>query len=119
MGIFGYNGSIRVEFDDRALAHVQLVIGAKLRRDESFYFSWEKSAPAAGRTTVWIDRHIPLTFDFEIVQMPQISPEWIEQLNRTAHSPGGLRIVPNPADPDLPLTGGGLHFDADRAGALA
>ena len=33
MGKFIYEGSIKVDFDDRVLAHLQLVIGSKLRRE--------------------------------------------------------------------------------------
>jgi len=40
MGKLTYDSTLTVDFDDRVLAHLQLVIGAKLRRAESFYFSW-------------------------------------------------------------------------------
>ncbi|KFF58097.1 ATP-dependent DNA ligase, partial [Cryobacterium sp. MLB-32] len=40
MGKLTYDSSLTADFDDRVLAHIQLVIGTKLRRGESFYFSW-------------------------------------------------------------------------------
>ena len=36
MGKLTYDSTLTVDFDDRVLAHLQLVIGAKLRRAESF-----------------------------------------------------------------------------------
>lgn len=39
MGKFIYNGSVRVEIEDRTLAHLQAVIGRKLRRGEGFHFT--------------------------------------------------------------------------------
>ena len=47
MGKLTYDSTLTVDFDDRVLAHLQLVIGAKLRRAESFYFSW-RDDPAVG-----------------------------------------------------------------------
>jgi len=45
-----YSGT-EVEFEDRALVHLQIVIGSKLRRGESFFPSWNDSATVgAGRT---------------------------------------------------------------------
>ncbi len=38
--IYGDSGLI-VDFDDRVLAHLQIVIGAKLRRHEGFFFTWK------------------------------------------------------------------------------
>ncbi len=40
MGKFIYDSTIKVDFDDRLLAHLQVVIGAKLRRGEAFHFTW-------------------------------------------------------------------------------
>ena len=55
MGKFIYDAIVKVDFEDRLLAHLQLVIGAKMRRGESFHFTW-KDDPSIGdgRTTVWI-----------------------------------------------------------------
>ncbi|KTS55178.1 ATP-dependent DNA ligase, partial [Microbacterium testaceum] len=41
MGKFIYEGGVRNEFEDRLLAHLQVVIGNKLRRGEPFYFVWK------------------------------------------------------------------------------
>ena len=41
MGKFIYDSMVKVDFEGRLLAHLQLVIGAKLRRGESFHFTWK------------------------------------------------------------------------------
>ena len=58
--LYGDSG-VEIIFDDRAMAHLQLVIGAKLRRGEGFFFSW-KDDPSVGdgRSSVWLDAGIPL-----------------------------------------------------------
>ena len=52
MGTFVYgSGALRVEFDDRVLAHLQAVIGVKIRRNERFFFSWfDTQAVGDGRS---------------------------------------------------------------------
>ena len=63
MGKLTYDSTLTVDFDDRVLAHLQLVIGAKLRRHESFYFSWrDDPAVGDGRSTLWLHPTIPLYF---------------------------------------------------------
>lgn len=53
MGTFHYDASLKVDFEDRVLAHLQIVIGAKLRRGESFYVSWrDDESVGDGRTAV-------------------------------------------------------------------
>ncbi len=57
--------SSSIEFDDRVLAHLKVVILAKVSRGESFTFSWEYSAAAgSGHSSIWIHPTIPLQFDF-------------------------------------------------------
>ncbi|MFP7761617.1 ATP-dependent DNA ligase [Marisediminicola sp. LYQ134] len=99
MGTFTYDTSVRVDFDDRVLIHLQLVISAKLRRDESFIFTWTKPAEAGGgRTSVWIDRRVPVAFDYLTSTMAPISRRWIDELTATTFNALGLQIVPDPGD---------------------
>lgn len=52
MGKFTYETTTKVDFDDRILAHLQLVITTKLRRSEAFTFTWKDDASIGdGRTT--------------------------------------------------------------------
>lgn len=103
MGTLSYDSSFTADFDDRLLAHLQIVIGAKLRRNESFYFSWKDDARVGdGRTTIWLHPGIPLVYKYFGSRMPSINRAWIEALTVAANTPGGLQIVPEPE----PLTNG-------------
>ncbi|MFD4422363.1 ATP-dependent DNA ligase [Agromyces sp. NPDC058484] len=96
MGTFTYNGTLTVEFEDRLLAHLQWVIMTKLRRNESFIFSWTKAEEAGGgRTSVWIDRHIPVVFDYPTSVVPEMSREWATGLMNTTFQVAGLQIIPD------------------------
>jgi hypothetical protein len=97
VGKLTYNASLVIDFDDRTLAHLQIVITAKLRRRESFIFSWKDDADIGdGRTTIWLDPTISLVYKFLGGRPPQINKAWIEALTATANSPGGLHLVKEP-----------------------
>jgi hypothetical protein len=93
--IYGHS-SMQVGFDDRLLRHLQIVIGAKLRRNESFYFSWFESDHSAGRSSVWLNTSMPLYFRYAEPFHPDINRAWIEQLALSADTSEGLRVVPEP-----------------------
>jgi hypothetical protein len=99
MGTLTYDVVSKVDFEDRALAHLQIVIASKLRRGESFNFSWTRdSADGSGRTTIWMHPAIPLVYDYLGSRTPAINREWLNALMETANTPGGLRLVPEPAE---------------------
>lgn len=99
MGKFIYEGDIKVEIEDRALNHLQLVITAKLRRGEPFGFTWkDDTSVGGGRTTVWLHGGSSLVFKYHGSRQPSINRSWIEALAFTANSPTGLYQVPEPAD---------------------
>jgi hypothetical protein len=98
MGHFIYgNPSVTVEFDDRILAHLKVVILAKVRRGESFTFSWEyTAAEGSGHSSIWIHPTIPLQFNFRGGREPTLNRAWVEDLVRLSNTPAGLRITPEP-----------------------
>jgi hypothetical protein len=98
MGQFIYgNASVAVDFDDRVLAHLKVVILSKVRRGESFTFSWEYSAAAgSGHSSIWIHPTIPLQFNFVGSREPRLNRAWVEELVSHANTPGGLRVTPEP-----------------------
>ncbi|BDZ47421.1 ATP-dependent DNA ligase [Naasia aerilata] len=99
MGKLTYDSTLVVDFDDRVLAHLQIVIGAKLRRNESFYFSWRDDAAVGdGRSVIWLHPSIPVFYKYHGGRVPGINRSWIEELMATANSSGGLRIVPEPPE---------------------
>ncbi|MCU1404683.1 MAG: uncharacterized protein JWQ43_986 [Glaciihabitans sp.] len=100
MGTLLYGAGTTIDFDDRTLAHLQLVIGAKMRRSEAFFFSWkEDSTSGSGRGSLWLDSSIPLFFNFRSSAPARINRGWIEALTLSANSPQGLFLTEEP-DPD-------------------
>lgn len=98
MGRFTYEGAVRADFEDRLLAHLQIVIGSKLRRGEAFHFSWRDDPSIGdGRTTVWIHPQASLVYKFFGGRSPQLNRAWVDALAYTANSTSGLRVVPEPA----------------------
>jgi hypothetical protein len=94
MGTLRYDGTV-VEFDDRLLAHLQVVISRKLSRGESFLMSWRDSiASGDGRTAVWVHPAQSLTFHFSDEAVPEINPDGLDRLLRSANSTSGLLVVP-------------------------
>ena len=97
MGRFVYNDTTRAEFEDRTLAHLQAVIGAKLRRGEPFYFTWRSdSVGESSRIAIWIHPGADLIFKYYGSKTPPLSKPWIDALTYTANSANGLHIVPEP-----------------------
>jgi hypothetical protein len=95
MGALIYGSpSMEIQFDDRVLAHVQIVMSAKLRRGENFFFSWRDSpAVGDGRSAVWIDPSIPMYFRYSGSRHPEIDREWLEQMAIAAASTHGLDLT--------------------------
>lgn len=52
-------------FEDRALIHLQVVVGAKLRRMESFFLTWTPTKQGgSGRLSIWLHPGIHLVLEF-------------------------------------------------------
>lgn len=100
MGTLAYgNAGLQIEFDDRVLAHLQVVVIIKLRRNEGFAFSWKDPADVGdGRSSIWIHPSIPLYFKFSSSKQPALNRAWLESLTVTANSAGGLRVIEEPAE---------------------
>jgi hypothetical protein len=93
MGSLIYDSTI-IEFDDRLLLHLQIVIVNKLRRRESFAMSWRDSPEIGdGRSTIWLDPSIPLYFKFSGSRTPSINRDWLETLAESAASTTGLVVT--------------------------
>ena len=95
MGSLYYgNDDEPIQVEDRALAHLKVVIATKLRRNESFTLSWRHlDADAAGRSTIWLHPSIPLRFVFQESETPELSRSWIEALAHSANSSGGITLI--------------------------
>nr|BFF09238.1 hypothetical protein GCM10025699_05410 [Microbacterium flavescens] len=95
MGTIYYGGSATpIHIEDRALAHLKVVIATKLRRGESFTVSWQHpDDQPRGRSTIWLHPSIPLRFVFDDPEPAKLSREWIEDLANSANSSGGITLV--------------------------
>lgn len=95
MGTIFYGGSATpIHIEDRALAHLKVVIATKLRRSESFTVSWQHpDDQTAGRSTIWLHPSIPLRFVFDDPQPAELNRRWIEDLAQSANSSGGIMLV--------------------------
>lgn len=93
MGSLIYDGQ-SIQFDDRLLAHLQIVIVQKLGRNEGFLMSWLNALSAGdGRSSIWLDHTIPVRFNFAGSRSPSINRKWLAILNESAASSSGLIIV--------------------------
>ena len=95
MGTIYYGGSATpINIDDRALAHLKVVIATKLRRSESFTVTWRHpDDQPRGRSTIWLHPSIPLRFVFDDPEPTELSRAWIEELASSANSSGGLTLI--------------------------
>lgn len=91
-----YYGDAReaINIEDRALAHLKVVIATKLRRNESFTLSWRhRESESTGRSTIWLHPSIPLRFVFDTPETPTLSRKWIEDLANSANTSGGIQVI--------------------------
>ena len=87
-------GNMKIDFEDRVLAHLQIVIVNKLRRQESFAVSWRDSTEIGdGRSAIWIDPSISLYFKFDGSRVPEIDRQWLSELASSADSSTGLIVT--------------------------
>ncbi|AAT89371.1 ATP-dependent DNA ligase [Leifsonia xyli subsp. xyli] len=93
MGKLIYAGTLEIGFEDRVLAHLQIVIGLKLRRKEGF-FSWrDEQSVGDGRSAIWVDPAIPLLFRYSGGRQPSINKAWLEALTVSSNSAQGLQLT--------------------------
>lgn len=99
MGKLHY-GNDSFEMDDRLLGHLQLIIGVKLRRGESFFMAWKAPASSGeGRRAVWIDNGVPIYIEYSGGREMKLNMAWAEKLADAASKGGGLIIMAE----DVPL----------------
>lgn len=112
---YGGGGATPIHIEDRALAHLKVVIVTKLRRDESFTVSWRHPEDQPrGRSTIWLHPSVPLRFVFDDPEPAELSREWIEDLANSANSTGGIMLVAEHFDTEpVPVA----DADADAGGA--
>lgn len=97
MGTLRYGRRQQYEFDDRTLEHLRAVIVARLRRKESFFFSWQRRGGGhADDVCLWITPTIPIAFEFDSAERVRLSRAWVQMLLRSSYSEQGLVLAPEP-----------------------
>ncbi|MFE7845809.1 hypothetical protein ACFUTX_11535 [Microbacterium sp. NPDC057407] len=83
-----------IEFPDRLLAHLKVVITTKLRRAESFTLSWRHPDDGpAGRSSIWLQESIPLRFVFDQAEPEQLDGSALQDMAQRATSASGLVVT--------------------------
>ena len=100
MGSLYYGtGRFAVEIDDRPLAHVKVALLLLLREGYGVAFTFTPSqAHGGGRDTLWISPTTDIRFFFSGGRSPSINDEWVREIVETAHSPTGMRLIPEPSE---------------------
>jgi hypothetical protein len=93
MGTMSYN-NLSVQFDDRVLAHLHVVIIQKFRSRQSFAMSWvDGTSSGSGRTVIWLTPDLPIVFKFLGNRTPAIDRRWLDLLTASAESSTGLIVT--------------------------
>jgi len=95
VGTLRYGASQRsIRIDDRALAHLQVVITTKLRRNEGFLLQWDRGVEfGSGRGAFWVHPSCDLMYDYEGGREASLDPAELDRMMAEASSSRGLRIV--------------------------
>jgi hypothetical protein len=119
MGILHYGtDSAPIHIADRALAHLKVVVVAKLRRQESFTVSWQHpEEDGRGRSTIWMHPSIPVRFEFDEPVAPELNRSWIEELAQSASALGGITLVAEHVGPDADSTSASDGGDREHPAA--
>ena len=91
---FLIHGGVEVEFDDRLLAHMQVIIVTHFRRGESLVVSWLNALSAGdGRSSMWMTPEQPVFFRFNGSRSVEIDRSWLRALDQSVASPTGLVLT--------------------------
>ena len=112
MGKFIYSTmNTSFEIDDRALAHLRIVVMNKLRRSEAFMFDLA-IGDGSGHRSFWINPAVPIQFHFYGSRGPRINRAWVEELMAGASGPNGLCITPEPVEEMTEVAAGSSRVPA-------
>ena len=88
------HGNISVDFDDRLLTHLQIVVMQRFRRNEPLIVSWlDALSVGDGRSSIWMTPALPVYFKFAGSRVPTVDREWLRTLSESAASSTGLILT--------------------------
>jgi len=94
MGKLTY-GAIQREIvmEDRLLAHLEVVVLARLRRNNPLTLRWvERDEDGDGRRTIWIHPGSDLYFEYTGAEHGELDRELLDTLVRAADSNSGINL---------------------------
>jgi hypothetical protein len=99
-----YYGSARtpIAIDDRLLAHLKVVLTAKLRRNESVLVSWGELEKGSGRGSVFIHPTCDLIYRFDGSRRPELDHNLLESMSADSMTSRGL--VVEASMPSIPVS---------------
>ncbi|WP_375389121.1 ATP-dependent DNA ligase [uncultured Amnibacterium sp.] len=93
MGSISCDGEA-VEFDDRVLAHLQIVLVQQFRAGQPVLLSWlDPLSEGDGRSAIWLTPAAILHFKFTGSRSPSIDRQWLDNLGRSASSGPGIIVT--------------------------
>ena len=95
MGTLHYGASrTTIRIDDRTLAHLQVVITTKLRRNEGLLLQWDRGVDqGSGRGAFWINPSTDLIYEYEGSREVALDPAELDKMMADAAGRHGLRIA--------------------------
>lgn len=94
----GQNGFLSA-VDDRALAHLKIVMLSALRRGDGLSLTLKRdSANGSGRETFWIHPGTDLRFQFLGGRVPHINHDWLHRMADACAGGTGLYIMDEPVE---------------------
>lgn len=88
------HGTIAVDFEDRLLTHVQIVLINRFRRNEPLIISWlDATSVGDGRSSMWMTPSLPVYFKFAGSRVPTVNEQWLRTLMHSAESSTGLVLT--------------------------
>jgi hypothetical protein len=93
MGRLAYGAIPRtIAIDDRLLAHIEVVVLSRLRRNNAFALRWTEAGERLGRRTIWIHQATDLTFEYDQAEQGELDRELLDQLAKAADSNAGINL---------------------------
>ncbi|WP_394552496.1 ATP-dependent DNA ligase [Agromyces sp. MMS24-JH15] len=117
MGFFVFDDNRPIQLDDRVLAHLQVVIIDKLRRNESFELALQRNGVLV---SMWVNCQMPIEFVYEGNRQPRINWRWAQVMSAEAGFSGTLRLLPEPVEAGptrVEASSPAVEADADRPDA--
>lgn len=95
MGILYYDDwATPIPVEDHLLAHLKVVIAAKLRRGESFLLSWRHlDDEELGRTSVWLHPAVPWRVVLDDAAPITMHRDLLERLTASAATTQGIVLT--------------------------